>query len=46
MLVETDFCIPSGRGNSMYSKKGASTISLHLCFKKDQRDKYLKMIRN
>lgn len=44
MLVHTDYCIPSGKGTSMYSRKGAQTIAFHLCFRTDQREKFKRII--
>ncbi|CDW86329.1 UNKNOWN [Stylonychia lemnae] len=46
MLVHTDYCIPSGKGTSMYSRKGAQTIAFHLCFRSDQREKFKKIIED
>ena len=40
MLVETDFCKPSGKGTAMYSRRGVQTIALHKCFRKNDLDKY------
>ena len=44
MLVETDFCYPSGKGTSMYSRKGVSTIAEHLCFRNDNKE-IMELIR-
>eukprot|EP00347_Sterkiella_histriomuscorum_P017270 403350031 len=46
MLVQTDYCFESGKGTSMYSRRGAETIAQHLCFRTDRREHYKKLQRD